>query len=263
MFEDIHLPERPLLEKALGILNYFFAAVFSLEFLLKVIGLGVVKYFSSVWNCLDAFIVAVSNWITGEICLSYHWSVTRKQLSRSKSLCAFRPYREYIKINSFSVQVTGSYLFHYFLRSRLLACLITNNCQYFDLFGRYEPCDLSVPYPGWREWRYGKLSVMHFFWLGRLICLEEAHYIVASSAIADDIAEEYSTGWIKNYKNEDQRSSSKRWTPILQFADICAHSEFRPGKRFLNIDWKFYAMWHLLIVDGDSDVMGSRLNKTL
>ena len=61
MFEDIHLPERPLLEKALGILNYFFAAVFSLEFLLKVIGLGVVKYFSSVWNCLDAFIVAVSN----------------------------------------------------------------------------------------------------------------------------------------------------------------------------------------------------------
>lgn len=31
-----------------------------MEFLLKIFGLGVVKYFSSVWNCLDAFIVAVS-----------------------------------------------------------------------------------------------------------------------------------------------------------------------------------------------------------
>lgn len=60
IFEDIHLPERPLLEKTLNILNYFFAAVFSLEFILKILGLGVVKYFSSVWNCLDAFIVAVS-----------------------------------------------------------------------------------------------------------------------------------------------------------------------------------------------------------
>lgn len=60
IFEDIHLDERPLLEKALEILNYFFAAVFSLEFILKILGLGVVKYFSSVWNCLDAFIVAVS-----------------------------------------------------------------------------------------------------------------------------------------------------------------------------------------------------------
>lgn len=63
IFEDIHLPERPLLEKALEILNYFFAAVFSLEFALKILGLGVVRYFSSVWNCLDAFIVAVSRTI--------------------------------------------------------------------------------------------------------------------------------------------------------------------------------------------------------
>ncbi|KAJ7374231.1 hypothetical protein OS493_007307 [Desmophyllum pertusum] len=59
IFEDVHLPERPLLGKALEILNYFFAAVFSVEFILKILGLGVVKYFSSVWNCLDAFIVAV------------------------------------------------------------------------------------------------------------------------------------------------------------------------------------------------------------
>lgn len=60
VFEDVHLPERPLLQKALHILNYFFAAIFSLEFLLKILGLGIITYFSSVWNCLDAFIVAVS-----------------------------------------------------------------------------------------------------------------------------------------------------------------------------------------------------------
>lgn len=60
VFEDVHLPKRPLLQKALHILNYFFAAIFSLEFLLKILGLGIITYFSSVWNCLDAFIVAVS-----------------------------------------------------------------------------------------------------------------------------------------------------------------------------------------------------------
>ena len=60
VFEDVHLPKRPLLQKALHILNFFFAAIFSLEFLLKILGLGIITYFSSVWNCLDAFIVAVS-----------------------------------------------------------------------------------------------------------------------------------------------------------------------------------------------------------
>ncbi|CAH3140850.1 unnamed protein product [Porites lobata] len=100
VFEDIHLPERPLLEKALGILNYFFAAVFSLEFLLKVIGLGVVKYFSSVWNCLDAFIVAISL-----ACLS-----DNKQLSVFRSLRtlrALRPLRAISRMEGMKVVINA------------------------------------------------------------------------------------------------------------------------------------------------------------
>ncbi|XP_031570121.1 sodium channel protein 60E-like [Actinia tenebrosa] len=60
VFEDVHLPEKPNLQRALEMLNFIFAIIFSLEFFLKVIGFGLVKYFSSVWNCLDALIVSVS-----------------------------------------------------------------------------------------------------------------------------------------------------------------------------------------------------------
>ena len=60
IFEDVHLHKRPHLAKTLEILNYVFAAIFTLEFILKVIGFGLIKYFSSAWNCLDAFIVSVS-----------------------------------------------------------------------------------------------------------------------------------------------------------------------------------------------------------
>ena len=57
----MHLPEKPVLQRVLNDLNYFFAAVFTLEFCLKLVGLGMVAYFSSFWNCLDCFIVIVSN----------------------------------------------------------------------------------------------------------------------------------------------------------------------------------------------------------
>ena len=60
VFEDVNLPDRPQLKTTLNILNYLFAAVFSMEFILKIIGLGTFKYFSSFWNCMDAFIVSVS-----------------------------------------------------------------------------------------------------------------------------------------------------------------------------------------------------------
>lgn len=59
-FEDIHLKNRPTLEKILEYSNYFFAVIFGLEFLLKLIGYGFVGYFTSFWNLLDVFIVAVS-----------------------------------------------------------------------------------------------------------------------------------------------------------------------------------------------------------
>lgn len=56
----MNLPSKPTLQKALENLNYFFAFIFALEFVLKIIGLGIVDYFSSFWNCLDSLIVAVS-----------------------------------------------------------------------------------------------------------------------------------------------------------------------------------------------------------
>jgi len=60
VFEDVHLNTRPTLKKVLDYLNIVFAVVFTLEFLLKTIGLGFVTYFKNAWNCLDVVIVAVS-----------------------------------------------------------------------------------------------------------------------------------------------------------------------------------------------------------
>ena len=60
MFEDIHLKNNPLLEKALGVMNFAFAIIFTVEMLLKILGMGFVGYFTNLWNCLDSFIVAVS-----------------------------------------------------------------------------------------------------------------------------------------------------------------------------------------------------------
>jgi hypothetical protein len=59
-FEDFYLSQRPTLDAILTYSNYFFAVIFGLEFLLKLIGYGVVGYFTSFWNLLDVFIVAVS-----------------------------------------------------------------------------------------------------------------------------------------------------------------------------------------------------------
>ena len=60
VFEDVHLDSRPTLKKVLNHLNIVFAVVFSVEFLLKALGLGFLTYFKNAWNCLDVIIVVVS-----------------------------------------------------------------------------------------------------------------------------------------------------------------------------------------------------------
>ena len=60
IWEDSHLEKEPKLHAALNILNYVFCIAFTIEMLLKMTGFGITKYFASAWNCLDAFIVAVS-----------------------------------------------------------------------------------------------------------------------------------------------------------------------------------------------------------
>ena len=49
-----------MLKDALGVMNFSFAIIFTVEMLLKILGMGFVGYFSNLWNCLDSFIVAVS-----------------------------------------------------------------------------------------------------------------------------------------------------------------------------------------------------------
>lgn len=60
VFEDVHLDSKPTLKKVLDYLNIVFAVVFTLEFLLKTLGLGFLTYFKNAWNCLDVVIVVVS-----------------------------------------------------------------------------------------------------------------------------------------------------------------------------------------------------------
>lgn len=60
VFEDVHLDSSPKLKKWLNYLNIVFAVVFSLEFLLKTLGLGFLTYFKNLWNCLDVIIVTIS-----------------------------------------------------------------------------------------------------------------------------------------------------------------------------------------------------------
>jgi hypothetical protein len=60
-FEDIHLRNDKDLQNILHCLDIAFVVIFSLEFLLKLVGLGFVRYFSNGWNYLDLGIVIVSD----------------------------------------------------------------------------------------------------------------------------------------------------------------------------------------------------------
>ena len=56
----MHYRINPKFEYALEIVNYFFAIVFTLECLLKLLGLGK-SYFYSKWNIFDFIIVVGTN----------------------------------------------------------------------------------------------------------------------------------------------------------------------------------------------------------
>ena len=61
-FEDVSLHDDKDLQNVLYCLDITFVVIFSLEFLLKLIGLGFVRYFTNGWNCLDLTIVIVSQY---------------------------------------------------------------------------------------------------------------------------------------------------------------------------------------------------------
>ena len=60
VFEDSRLRHNPGREHDLWVASIFFATAFTLEMLLKIGAYGPWGYVSSPWNCLDAFIVAIS-----------------------------------------------------------------------------------------------------------------------------------------------------------------------------------------------------------
>ena len=59
--EDINLKNDPYRENILDKLEYVFAILFTIEMLLKVTGLGLTRYFTSLWCWLDFGIVVVSS----------------------------------------------------------------------------------------------------------------------------------------------------------------------------------------------------------
>ena len=59
-FEDINLPGNLVLQEILAISNIVFCVIFVFEMLMKWIGMGFVKYFTSFWCWLDFIVVIVS-----------------------------------------------------------------------------------------------------------------------------------------------------------------------------------------------------------
>ncbi|PFX17439.1 Sodium channel protein type 4 subunit alpha B [Stylophora pistillata] len=100
VFEDVYLPSKPTLQKALENLNYFFAFIFALEFVLKLIGLGLVGYFSSFWNCLDSLIVAISL-----VCVFE--DQTLASLRSLRTVRALRPLRAVSRLEGMKVVVNA------------------------------------------------------------------------------------------------------------------------------------------------------------
>lgn len=58
--EDVNLKNNPELELVLNILEYVFTCIFTLEMILKWIGIGWTKYFTDWWCIIDFVIVVVS-----------------------------------------------------------------------------------------------------------------------------------------------------------------------------------------------------------
>jgi hypothetical protein len=58
--EDVHLPQRPIVQDILYYMDRIFTVVFFIEMLIKWLALGFKKYFTNAWCWLDFVIVMVS-----------------------------------------------------------------------------------------------------------------------------------------------------------------------------------------------------------
>uniref|UniRef100_H2ZHJ1 Sodium channel protein n=1 Tax=Ciona savignyi TaxID=51511 RepID=H2ZHJ1_CIOSA len=90
--EDVHLNSDPVRKLVLEKLEFVFTALFTVEMILKWIGLGPVKYFTNLWCVLDCAIVAVSFII--KCCLVNCIVLSQASQFRSlRTLRALRPLR--------------------------------------------------------------------------------------------------------------------------------------------------------------------------
>lgn len=58
--EDVHLPDRPILQDILYYMDRIFTVIFFIEMLIKWLALGFQVYFTNAWCWLDFVIVMVS-----------------------------------------------------------------------------------------------------------------------------------------------------------------------------------------------------------
>lgn len=58
--EDVHLPQRPILQDILYYMDRIFTVIFFIEMLIKWLALGFKMYFTNAWCWLDFVIVMVS-----------------------------------------------------------------------------------------------------------------------------------------------------------------------------------------------------------
>ena len=61
--EDVYLDSDPVKKDVLQKLEFVFTGLFTVEMILKWIGIGPTKYFTSVWCLLDCVIVGVSTFL--------------------------------------------------------------------------------------------------------------------------------------------------------------------------------------------------------
>ena len=73
-------------------INYFFTAVFTLEAIIKIIGLGFKGYFTKGWNLFDFFIVLVS-YVTLIISVSVQGNFGPKQATVARAFRIGRIFR--------------------------------------------------------------------------------------------------------------------------------------------------------------------------
>lgn len=59
--EDVHLPDRPILQDILYYMDRIFTVIFFIEMLIKFLALGFQVYFTNAWCWLDFVIVMVSS----------------------------------------------------------------------------------------------------------------------------------------------------------------------------------------------------------